>query len=192
ANSEFYADFGNYDVTMTVPGAYKGKIGATGVMKSERDNKDGTATYNFVQDNVHEFAWTVDSYYVVVKRPFKAADRVTRSEIDDWSTRLNLPADRIALTDVDVTLLIQPEHRDQIDRHFKAAFNAIKYFGLRYGNYPYKTLTIVDPPYNAGGAGGMEYPTFITAGTSWRAGREQNPEGGIVHELRHQVVGGVL
>jgi hypothetical protein len=186
ATSEFYADFGNYDVTMTVPAAYKSKIGATGVMKSERDNQDGTVTYNFVQDNVHDFAWTVDTNYLIVKRRFKAAEHVARSEIDDWSSRLNLPADRIALTDVDVTVMIQPEHGDQIDRHFKAAFNAIKYFGLWYGNYPYDTLTIVDPPYNGEGAGGMEYPTFITAGTSWRVGRDQNPEEVIVHEFGHQ------
>jgi hypothetical protein len=32
----------------------------------------------------------------------------------------------------------------------------------------------------------MEYPTLITAGTSWRAGRDQNPEAVIVHEFGHQ------
>ncbi|MGE0129952.1 MAG: M1 family metallopeptidase [Blastocatellales bacterium] len=186
STTEFYSDFGNYDVTMTVPAIYKGKIGATGVMKSERDNQNGTVTYNFAQDNVHDFAWTIDTNYLVVKRPFKAAEQVTESEINDWSHRLNLPVDRIALTDVDVTVIIQNEHRDQLDRHFKAAFNAIKYFGLWYGKYPYGTLTVVDPPYNGEGAGGMEYPTFITAGTSWRAGRDQNPEVVIVHEFGHQ------
>ena len=186
ATTEFYADFGNYDVTMTVPAVYKGRIGATGMMKSERDNPDGTVTYKFVQDNVHDFAWTVDRNYIVVKRAFKAAEQVTQSEINDWSARLNLPVDRIALTNVDVTVMIQPEHRDQLDRHFKAAFNAIKYFGLWYGAYPYDTLTVVDPPYNGEGAGGMEYPTFIAAGTSWRAGRDQNPEEVIIHEFGHQ------
>lgn len=186
ATTEFYADFGNYDVTMTVPAIYKGKIGATGAMKSERDNQNGTVTYNFVQDNVHDFAWTVDTNYIVAKRQFKVAEQVSQSEINEWSGRLNLPVDRIALTDVDVTVVIQNEHRDQLDRHFKAAFNAIKYFGLWYGKYPYDTLTVVDPPYNGGGAGGMEYPTFITAGTSWYPGRDQNPEGVIVHEFGHQ------
>jgi len=186
ATTEFYADFGNYDVTMHVPAVYKGKIGATGMMRFERDNPDGTVTYNFVQDNVHDFAWTVDTNYVVVKRAFKAAEQVTQPEINEWSRRLNLPADQIRLKDVDVTVVIQNEHRDQLDRHFKAAFNAIKYFGLWYGKYPYDTLTVVDPPYNGGGAGGMEYPTFITVGTSWRAGRDQNPEGVIVHEFGHQ------
>jgi hypothetical protein len=186
ANSEFFADFGNYDVSMTVPSIYKGKIGATGALKSERENPDGTVTYNFAQDNVHDFAWTVDTQYVVASRAFKAAEQVSQSEIDEWSRRLNLPADQIRLKDVNVTVLIQGEHRDQLDRHFKAAFNAIKYFGLWYGKYPYDTLTVVDPPYNGGGAGGMEYPTFITAGTTWRAGLDQNPEEVIVHEFGHQ------
>jgi hypothetical protein len=186
STTEFYADFGNYDVTMTVPAVYKGKLGATGVMKSERDNQNGTVTYNFVQDNVHDFAWTVDTNYIVAKRTFKASEQVALSEIDEWSRRMNLPADQIRLKDVEVTVVIQNEHHDQLDRHFNAAFNAIKYFGLWYGKYPYDTLTVVDPPYNGEGAGGMEYPTLITAGTSWRAGRDQNPEAVIVHEFGHQ------
>ncbi len=186
ASSEFYADFGNYDVTMTVPAVYKGRIGATGAMRFERENPNGTVTYNFAQDNVHDFAWTVDTKYIVVKRAFNSAEQVTQAEINELSARLDLPVDRIALTSVDVTVMIQPEHRDQLDRHFKAAFNAIKYFGLWYGAYPYNTLTVVDPPYNGDGAGGMEYPTFITAGTSWRTGRDQNPEDVIVHEFGHQ------
>jgi len=37
------------------------------------------------------------------------------------------------------------------------------------------------------GAGGMEYPTFITAGTSWMIGsNDGEPEEVIVHEFGHQ------
>ncbi|MCI0664117.1 MAG: hypothetical protein L0220_23925, partial [Acidobacteria bacterium] len=159
AMSEFYADFGNYEVSINVPAIYKGKIGATGKMESESVNgQDGTVNYKFRQDNVHDFAWTIDPNYIVVTRPFKADDQIKPAEIDQWARRLGLPQSQIKLEDVSVTLLIQPEHRSQIDRHFFAAFNAIKYFGLWYGRYPYATLTIVDPPYNAEGAGGMEYP----------------------------------
>ncbi len=186
ANSEFYADFGVFDVNLTVPSIYKDKIGATGVLKSEKVNQDGSLTYNFYQENVHDFAWTVDSTYLKVTRAFKADEQVKPAEIEDWSRRLNLPVDRIRLNDVSVTLLIHPEHRGQIDRHFAAAFNAIKYFGLWYGKYPYPTLTVVDPPFNGEGAGGMEYPTFITAGTPWWLARDQNPEEVIIHEYGHQ------
>ena len=48
----------------------------------------------------------------------------------------------------------------------RAAKAAIKWFGLWYGRYPYPTITVVDPAFGADGSGGMEYPTFITAGTS--------------------------
>jgi hypothetical protein len=186
ASSEYYADFGVYDVTITVPPSYKEKIGATGKLRSEKSNDDGSVSYNFYQEDVHDFAWTADPDYIKVTRQFKADEQVSSQEIDDWAARLSLPKDQIALKDVEVTVLIQPEHGDQTDRHFRAAFNAIKYFGLWYGKYPYDTLTVVDPPYGGGGAGGMEYPTLITAGTSWWAGKDQNPEGVIVHEFGHQ------
>jgi Peptidase family M1 domain len=46
---------------------------------------------------------------------------------------------------------------------------------------------VVDPPHGAGGAGGMEYPTFITAGTSWRLPPESKMlEEVTVHEFGHQ------
>jgi hypothetical protein len=192
ASSEFYADFGNYEVTMTVPAIYKGKIGATGKKDLEVVNPDGTISYTFSQSNVHDFAWTVDPNYLVVNRQFVADEQVDKAELGEWARRLELDPDRVKLKDVSVTLLIQPEHRSQIDRHFRAAFNAIKYFGLWYGSYPFPTLTIVDPPHKGDGAAGMEYPTFITAGTSWWPGRDQNPEGVIVHEFGHQFWQGLV
>jgi hypothetical protein len=186
ASSEYYANFGVYDVSITVPPAYKDKIGATGRLRSERTDDDGFVTYNYYQEDVHDFAWTADADYIRVTRSFKADEQVSADEIAEWAARLSLPADQIALKDVEVTLLIQPEHQSQIERHFRAAFNAIKYFGLWYGKYPYDTLTVIDPPYGGEGAGGMEYPTLITAGTRWWPGRDQNPEGVIVHEFGHQ------
>jgi len=95
--------------------------------------------------------------------------------------------DEIRLGDVEVRLLLQPEHRAQADRHFDAAFKALEYYGYWYGRYPYATLTVVDPEYGAGGAGGMEYPTFITAGTRYvDPAAKQRPEGVTVHEAGHQ------
>ncbi|MFZ4984576.1 MAG: M1 family metallopeptidase [Blastocatellia bacterium] len=192
ANSEFYADFGEYDVRLTVPAVYRGRIGATGHLRSESSNGDGTVTYNFYQENVHDFAWTVDTDYLVYRRRFVAENEVTASELAATANHLDLPLDQASLSDIEVTLLLQPEHAAQAERHFRAAFNAIKYFGLWYGRYPWDTLTIVDPPYNADGAGGMEYPTLITAGTRWRPGRDQNPEGVIVHEFGHQYWQGMV
>ena len=100
---------------------------------------------------------------------------------------LGVSAAELKLKPVRMILLIQPEHRSQTDRHFRAITNALKWFGLWYGAYPYETITIVDPPYGAGGAGGMEYPTLITGGTVLRvAEHEATPEEVVVHEFGHQ------
>ena len=186
ADSEFYADFGTYDVDITVPASYRGKVDATGDLRSERANSDGTVTYSFYQEDVHDFGWTADSRFIKVIRRFEPEKEITAAEATEWSRRLDLDPSEMRLREVEVILVIQPEHADQVDRHFRAAFNALKYFGLYYGAYPYKTLAIVDPPFNASGAGGMEYPTLITAGTRWRAGRDQNPEEVVIHEIAHQ------
>jgi hypothetical protein len=192
ADSEFYADFGTYDVNLTVPRDYRGKVDATGDLRSEQVNADGTVTYNFYQEAVHDFGWTADSRFIKVIRKFEPANELTTADVSEWSRRFGLSPSETGLSEVEVILVIQPEHLDQVDRHFRAAFTALKFFGLWYGAYPYKTLAIVDPPFNASGAGGMEYPTLITAGTRWRAGADQNPEEVVIHEIAHQYWYGIV
>jgi hypothetical protein len=186
ATSEFYATFGTYDVALRVPKGYE--VGATGgVPRATIDNGDGTITYRFVEENVHDFAWTASPRFLRRERDFIARREVSEEEIAASMRLFGLPREDVELGDVKVILLIQPEHADQIERHFRAAFQAIKYFGLWYGRYPYATLTIVDPPRGGEPAGGMEYPTLITAGTVWWAPRRVlQPEGVIVHEFGHQ------
>ena len=74
ADTEFYADFGVYDITITTPAVYRDKIGATGTLRSTRTNADGSVTYNFYETGVHDFAWTVDSQFIKVSRTFKGAE----------------------------------------------------------------------------------------------------------------------
>ncbi len=97
------------------------------------------------------------------------------------------------LHDVDLTLLLEPEHRRQGERYLKAVKAAISGYGRVLGAYPYDTLTIVDPPWGARAAGGMEYPTLITAGTSLFAPASvHSPEGVTIHEFGHQFFYGLL
>jgi hypothetical protein len=206
ANTEFYADFGRYDVKITVPEGFV--VGATGREAAPPATAAGKTTHHFTQEDVHDFAWTADPDYIKVVRPFRWKDRRV-PEGEKWMAEaLGLDASRIPpagasdvagvpedlrLNDVDVTLLVHPEHEAQIDRHFEAAFHALYYFGLWYGRYPYETLTVVDPAYGASGAGGMEYPTLITAGTRWRApARRLSPESVTVHEFGHQYWYGLI
>ena len=184
ANTEFYADFGVYDVELNVPSRFV--VGATGYLRSKHPNGDGTTTYNFYQEDVHDFAWAASPHFIKLTRTFEWGKEVRGDEIVKWTRILGLPADQVALRDVRVILLLQPDHRSQEDRYFRAVFNALKYYGLWYGAYPYDTLTLVDPARNSH-TGGMEYPTFITGGTNWWTGaRSFDPEGVTVHEFGHQ------
>ena len=64
AMTEFFADFGTYDVKVTLPKDYV--IGATGVQVAEQDNGNGTKTVGFHAEDVHDFAWTADPNFKVI------------------------------------------------------------------------------------------------------------------------------
>jgi hypothetical protein len=188
-HSEFYADFGRYRVDITLPSNFV--VGATGVRAERRDNRNGTSTHVYEQENVHDFAWTASPHFVEQRRTFVASREVTQKEYADAGRLLDRDAEEMRLQDVEVILLMQPEHMPQVERHFKAAMLSIKWFGLLYGRYPHRTITIVDPASGADGSGGMEYPTFITAGTAAYMNDPPFdhilvPEMTVVHEFGHQ------
>jgi hypothetical protein len=162
SGTEFFSDYGVYDVSLTVPAGWP--LGATGVQRERRDNADGTTTHRYHQDDVHDFAWTTSPEYL---------ERTARFE-------------HPTLPPVEMRLLLQPEHASQAERHFTATRTTLRYYGEWYGAYPYGHITIVDPAYQSG-AGGMEYPTLFTAGTRWLAPSGViTPEGVTVHEAGHQ------
>ena len=161
ANTEFFADFGRYDVRITVPPGWT--VGATGVEQSRTGANDRT-THRYIQDDVHDFAWAASPDFV---------ERAQRFE------HPGLPA-------VNMRLLLQPEHEHLADRHFAAAAATLRYYGEWFGPYPYPQLTIIDPPFQSE-SGGMEYPTLFTGGTRWLSPRQSNdPEYVVIHEAGHQ------
>jgi hypothetical protein len=193
ATSEFYADFGRYAVHITVPSEFV--VGATGV-ETGRVRQGETTTYTFEQDRIIDFAWTASPRFIREERVFRGEDWVTEAELRAAMELHGLSRAKVRLPDVTMILLLRPEHRAQNERHFHALASAVKYFGLWYGPYPYPTITLVDPAWKADGSGGMEYPTFITAGTEWFAPAdnrggvpvlgESGPEGVTIHEFGHQ------
>lgn len=171
ANAEFFADFGDYDVSIDVPAQYKGKVGATGRRVEERPASGDRILYRFRQESVHDFAWTADPGFVVLHDFFREA----------------------GLHDVELHLFVQPEHASQAARHFRAVKTALSLMGRILGPYPYETLTMVDPAWGARGSGGMEYPTFITCGTHLVApANVHDPEDVTIHEFGHQYFYGLL
>ena len=138
-HSEFYADFGSYDVRITVPKGYT--VGATGALQGTPAEKAGKLTHRYVQDDVHDFAWTADK-------------RFAAPMVKTW----NGPRGP-----VQVNVLYTPDYASNAQPVLQATIDSLEYFSRTLGPYPYKTITAVVPPYGADEAGGMEYPTFFTA-----------------------------
>lgn len=162
-HAEFYADYGDYDVSLDVPEAMI--VGATGRRVSERVEA-GRRLLRHQQGSVHDFAWTA----------WPAFER--RDESIDG---------------VDVHLLYPPGHAHNAERTLVALRFALPHFGERYGRYPYPDLTVVHPPAYAAAAGGMEYPTLITTGGPWHQSYwSRAVELVTIHELGHQWFYGLL
>ena len=163
AMTEFFADFGTYDVKIALPKDYV--VGATGVQTSDTDNGNGTKTVAFHAEDVHDFAWTADPNFKVVEGQFEGSVGPVR-----------------------IRLLTYGSHKSSWGHYLDVTKGTMEKFDQWYGPYPYAQLTIVDPPHGAGEAGGMEYPTFITGGTSWYVakGNFSEPEGVTEHEFGHQ------
>jgi hypothetical protein len=162
AMTEFFADFGVYDVKLTVP--QNEIVGASGVLVEEKSNPDNTKTLTYHGDDIHDFAWTASPRYKVKD------DGVFQGQMGPVKLRF----------------LIQPAHWSQAERHEWVIKQTLERFEKWYGPYPYKTLTVVDPEPDSA-AGGMEYPTFITGGTSWFAPKGLHfLELVLEHEFGHQ------
>jgi len=167
SSTEFFSDYGVYDVRLTLPNTWL--VGATGIER-DRSAANENAVHHFYQEDVHDFVWTTSPDYV---------ERTARF-------------DHPTLPPVAMRLLLQPEHVSQADRHFDATRAALRYYGEWFGAYPYGHITIIDPAYQSG-AGGMEYPTLFTAGTRWLVQPHvTTPEGVTVHEAGHQFWYGIV
>src|ERR1700692_4531141 len=162
ATTEFFADFGVYDVKVTVP-QFEG-VGASGVKVGEVSNTDNTKTLTYHGDDIHDFAWTASPRYKVKE------DGVYQGQMGP----------------VQMRILMQPAHWSQVERHEKILQESLAHFESWYGPYPYKTITLVDPEPDSA-AGGMEYPTFITGDSSWFMPKGAYlPEIVVEHEFGHQ------
>lgn len=166
--SEFYSDFGIYSVMIAVPSDYT--VAATGFPVKTPKTLENQKIYQFYADDVHDFAWAASPDFVFAEEAFSAPE---------------VPGVRIKL-------YLDPLHEDLKERYFQAAKAALSAFSKWYGPYPYSTLSIVVPPKDGNGAGGMEYPTLITAFGAAEASPGTSLERTVIHEIGHQFFYGML
>ena len=166
--TNFYSDFGKYNVSITVPGNYS--VAATGVQTSDIKNKYNKSTFKFIQEGVLDFAWMASDDIVLHNAIYRRNDS----------------------SEIKIKLAILPEDEKYQNRFINAVKNALRYFENNIGIYPYHTITVVDVP-AATQAGGMEYPTLITTGAELFSPVETfQPESVTVHEFVHQFFYGIV
>jgi hypothetical protein len=160
---EFFSDYGVYDVKLTLPRGFV--VGATGVQQGEpQPNADGTLTHRYVQEDVHDFAWTASRRFQERKARF----------------------DDAGYPPVEIRLLVQPEHEHLAERYVEATRIALRSYGAWSAPYPYPQVTVIDPAWNSASRG-MEYPTLFTGGANvWAPPGLQSPESVTIHEAGHQ------
>lgn len=166
SNSEFFADFGAYTVNLTLPQAYR--TAATGLPAAVEKNSDGTQRVTYQAEDVIDFAWVASPNLMEAVRK---------------------------VGDVEIVYVYLPEHDWTVERILDVSEKSVVNYSKWYGPYPYARLTVVDAPDAGQGAGGMEYPTLVTAGAMdmlglggfpVEAGWELGLELVTSHEIGHQ------
>lgn len=164
-STEFFSDYGVYNVNITVPDTFM--VGSCGeLVATKRDSNMRTESY--LSKDVHDFSWTAYPAF--------------KTMVD-------------SIGETKITLLYNDDMEDdvaamQID-YLKKGMSIL---ADKIGPYPYSTITVVNPPKGASGAGGMEYPTLITAGYFKQLPKESSMAFSLVtlHEFTHQYFYGML
>ncbi len=123
-------------------------------------------TLRFTENNIHDFAWFADKRFHILK------GEVT-CHIPDGKLIPGL-----------ILLMMKQNYGQNAIEYIN---DAVYYYSLWYGDYPYNNCTAVNAPIAAGG--GMEYPTITVISNS---GRAMALEMVIMHEVGHNWFYGIL
>ncbi len=168
--SEFFADYGQYNVSITLPEKFI--VGATGNLVKTEKNIDGTVTHFYKEKDIHDFAWTAFPEFKRITEKIKLKGNMHETTIE---------------------LLLPPGHENVKHRHLDSLKFALHFFAEHIYPYPYKKITVVDPPYKGLNSGGMEYPTLITsAHMNLLPASVKFPELVTIHEFGHQYWYGIV
>ena len=158
ANGEYYANFADYKVSMTVPNAYI--VASSGQLQDTTAYDSQMRTWTFTCDNIIDFTWATSPHFDIQKDNFK---------------------------DTEILFYTYPYKADVASRYISATKYCMRYLDKKLGDYPYPTLSIIDPPIHGLFTGGMEYPTLVTSiSFNFFPQGFRTPETLVMHEFIHQ------
>ena len=145
ATTEFFSDFATFNVSLTLPRRYI--VGASGVPTSEIINHaaqgQDTKTLSFYGEDIGDFAFAASPRFTITDGTFLSS-----------------------MGPVKIHVLALAAHPKAGPRYLSIMQKTMAEFDRRYGPYPYKVITVIDPEPGSE-MGGMEYPTLFTGDTSW-------------------------
>ncbi len=177
---EFYGEFGDFEVTITLPFHYI--VGATGVVTN------GDPGWSDVEyDGEQDFDEWVDRY-LTVQRTLEDMDKTrtvtfTAENVHDfaWATSPNFVYEHGNQDDTDIHVLYRYEQGGAWNtKTMNHAKSALEWLENQFGEYPYPQVTVTHGLLG----GGMEYPMLIMDGYV--------DEGLVVHEIGHIYFYGLL
>ena len=180
---EFYSEYGNYKVNITLPSTYI--VGATGVLQ----NADELAQYKTT--GAKNLANKADKPALYVAKDPKAKKTLTylMNNVPDfaWFADKNfaIQYDTVKLASGKVVDVFTYYHNKKKTIWVESAAytkDAVKRYSGWIGEYEYPVVQVVEGPKN-NASGGMEYPT-ITLITSPDA-KPESLDGVITHEVGH-------
>ncbi len=159
SSTEFFSDFATFNVSLTLPRRYV--VGASGVPTGELINPNDTKTLSFYGEDIGDFAWAASPNFTITDGTYLSS-----------------------LGPVKIHVLALAANPKAGPRYLDIIQKTLAQYDQRYGPYPYKIITVIDPEPGSE-IGGMEYPTLFTGDTSWYEPThltEQTAE----HEFGHQ------
>lgn len=196
---EFYAEFGSFEVSITLPENYV--VGATGVLQTESEQV-------FLQKKVEEtkqyFDTALQDNSILTKgeenNDFPASSvqmktiRYTADQVHDfaWFADKRFMVDKSAVTlasgrTIDTWVMFTATERYLWKDAINYVDRSVKFYSDFVGEYPYPQATAVQSALSAGG--GMEYPMITVIGPAFNA---QNLDVVITHEVGHNWFYGIL
>ncbi|MDC3133589.1 M1 family metallopeptidase [Bacteroidota bacterium] len=194
---EFYSEFGNYDVSITLPKNYI--LMATGDLQNEEEidflNEKAKLTSQLIKENklpVRDSFGRKDMSFPNSSVEKKTL-RFVQKNVHDfaWFTdkRYHILKGEVDVNNRKITswALFTNNEAKLWRRSIEYINDATRYFSKWVGEYPYSHVTAVDGTISAGG--GMEYPNITVIGNS---GDSKSLETVIVHEVGHNWFYGIL
>ena len=202
---EFYSEFGNYDVKVTVPANYI--VAASGTLQNEEEldklkqlaSEPITKQANFMFfEQASKKKATKPIKQLEYLAPISNKDikilqyKLTNAHDFAWfaSKQFVVQKDTVVLKSkvVDVYSFYMPWNFKKWDKSIAFAKAGLRFYSNEVGEYPYSIATVVGGADNTV-SGGMEYPT-ITLITTQSGGQELDVT--IAHELGHNWFYGAL